>query len=161
MESLGGLLFPLLILLLFIPIFLSGRKQRRQMAQMQQLQSSLHPGDVVTTTSGLRGTVVDASYEETVDLEIADGVVTTWLRAAVREKVLGSGAADPVETESGPAPAVGSDGAGLTGPATTPPAVPPVAKPATPARTDGPDAPLSDTFSDPTSDANGTAGPRP
>ena len=33
MESLGGLLFPLLILLLFIPIFLSGRKQRRQMQE--------------------------------------------------------------------------------------------------------------------------------
>jgi preprotein translocase subunit YajC len=92
MESLGGLLFPLLILLLFIPIFLSGRKQRRQMQTMQQLQSSLETGDVVTTTSGLRGTVVDASYEETVDLEIADGVVTTWLRQAVRDKVLDAGA---------------------------------------------------------------------
>jgi preprotein translocase subunit YajC len=91
MESLGGLLFPLLILLLFIPIFLSGRKQRRQAQQMQQLQRSLDVGDVVTTTSGLRGTVVDSSYEETVDLEIADGVVTTWLRAAVRDKVVDSG----------------------------------------------------------------------
>ncbi len=88
MDSLGGLLFPLLILLLFIPIFLSGRKQRRQMQEMQQLQSSLEVGDVVTTTSGLRGTVVDASYEDTVDLEIADDVVTTWLRAAIRDKVV-------------------------------------------------------------------------
>ena len=87
MESIGGLLFPLFILLLFVPIFLSGRKQRRQVQEMQQLQSSLEDGDVVTTTSGLRGTVVDASYQDTIDLEIADGVVTTWLRAAVREKV--------------------------------------------------------------------------
>ena len=54
---------------------------------MQALQSSLEPGDIVSTTSGLRGTVVDASYEDTVDLEIADGVVTTWVRAAVREKI--------------------------------------------------------------------------
>ena len=54
---------------------------------MQALQTALEPGDVVMTTSGLRATVVDASYEETVDLEIADGVVTTWVRAAVREKV--------------------------------------------------------------------------
>jgi preprotein translocase subunit YajC len=82
-----SLLFPLLILVLFIPIFLSGRRQRRQQAEMQALQSSLEPGDVVMTTSGLRGTVVDASYEETIDIEIADGVVTTWVRAAVREKV--------------------------------------------------------------------------
>ena len=54
---------------------------------MQSLQSSLEPGDIVSTTSGLRATVVDASYEDTVDLEIADGVVTTWVRAAVREKI--------------------------------------------------------------------------
>jgi preprotein translocase subunit YajC len=81
------LLFPLLILVLFIPIFLSGRKQRRQVQEMKQLQASLEPGDVVTTTSGLRGTVVDTSYEDTIDLEIADGVVTTWIRAAVRDKL--------------------------------------------------------------------------
>jgi len=99
MESLGGLLFPLLILLLFIPIFLSGRKQRRQMQEQQKLQSALQIGDVVTTTSGLRGTVVDAAYEDTIDLEIADGVVTTWLRAAVRERVLDSSASDAPTSE--------------------------------------------------------------
>ncbi len=88
-----SLLFPLFILLLFIPIFLSGRKQRRQQAEMQQMQSELEAGDIVVTTSGLRATVVDASYEETVDLEIADDVVTTWVRAAVREKVV---ATEPV-----------------------------------------------------------------
>jgi preprotein translocase subunit YajC len=82
-----SLLFPLLILLLFIPIFLQSRRQRRQVAEMQQLQSSLEPGDVIITTSGMRGTVVDSSYEDTIDIEIADGVVTTWVRAAVREKV--------------------------------------------------------------------------
>jgi len=81
------LLFPLLILLLFIPIFLSGRRQRRQMKEMQEMQASLEAGDVVMTTSGLRGTIVDASYEDTLDIEIADGVVTTWVRGAVREKV--------------------------------------------------------------------------
>ena len=82
-----SLLFPILILLLFIPIFLSSRKQKRAQAEMAALQSSLEPGDIVSTTSGLRGTIVDASYEDTVDLEIADGVVTTWVRAAIREKI--------------------------------------------------------------------------
>jgi preprotein translocase subunit YajC len=81
------LLFPLLILLLFIPIFLSGRRQRRQMQEMQKMQSALEAGDVIVTTSGLRGTVVDASYEDTLDIEIADGVVTTWVRGAIKEKV--------------------------------------------------------------------------
>ncbi|WP_433284717.1 preprotein translocase subunit YajC [Pseudonocardia sp. CA-142604] len=105
-----SLLFPLLILLLFIPIFLSGRRQRRQMAETQALQQSLENGDVVVTTSGLRGTVIDASYEDTVDLEIADGVVTTWLRAAIREKVTHH---DPVEEptviDSSPAPVAPAD----------------------------------------------------
>ncbi|MFP5021457.1 preprotein translocase subunit YajC [Pseudonocardia phyllosphaerae] len=77
----------LIILLLFVPLFLNGRKQRRQMQQTQAMQTALEDGDVVITTSGLRGTITDASYEDTVDLEIADGVVTTWLRAAIREKV--------------------------------------------------------------------------
>ncbi|HEX3261500.1 MAG TPA: preprotein translocase subunit YajC [Pseudonocardia sp.] len=94
-----SLLFPILILLLFIPIFLSSRKQKRVQQQMQALQSSLEPGDIVSTTSGLRATVVDASYEDTVDLEIADGVVTTWVRAAVREKIAGE---EPVHAEEPP-----------------------------------------------------------
>ena len=107
-----SLLFPLFILLLFIPIFLSGRKQRKQMAEMQQLQASLEPGDIVVTTSGLRGTVVDASYEDTIDLEIADDVVTTWVRAAVREKVvagLDDETADPVEPAAHAPPSLTKD----------------------------------------------------
>ncbi len=101
--DLTSLLFPLLILLLFIPIFLSGRRQRKQMQEMQALQNALEPGDVVMTTSGLRGTVVDASYEDTIDLEIADGVVTTWVRAAVKNKVPAEPAAPVVAADDEPA----------------------------------------------------------
>lgn len=86
-TSIMSLLPFLIILLLFVPLFLNGRKQRRQMAQTQAMQAALETGDVVITTSGLRGTITDDSYEDTIDLEIAEGVVTTWLRAAVREKV--------------------------------------------------------------------------
>ncbi|BBG01884.1 MULTISPECIES: preprotein translocase subunit YajC [Pseudonocardia] len=86
-SGLLSLLPFLIILLLFVPLFLNGRKQRRQMAETQAMQQALEDGDVVVTTSGLRGTITDASYEDTIDLEIADGVVTTWLRAAIREKV--------------------------------------------------------------------------
>lgn len=104
-----SLLFPLLILLLFIPIFLSGRRQRRQAAETKALQEALEVDDVVITTSGLRGTVVDASYEETIDLEIADGVITTWVRAAIREKV--TPVADDAALSDGthPEPALGDD----------------------------------------------------
>ena len=144
MDSLGGLLFPLLILLLFIPIFLSGRKQRRQMQTMQQLQSSLEVGDVVTTTSGLRGTVVDVSYEETVDLEIADDVVTTWMRVAVRDKV----AETPADPAADLAPEV-TAGGGTAAPVADPDLDGPVMR-TDPARIDPADTP---------SDANGTHRP--
>lgn len=94
-----SLLFPIIILLLFIPIFLSSRKQKRAQAEMATLQTSLEAGDVVSTTSGLRGTVVDASYEDTIDLEIAEGVVTTWVRAAIRERI--TTADEPVTADVG------------------------------------------------------------
>jgi preprotein translocase subunit YajC len=87
MGNLGSLMFPLLLVLLAVPLFLSARKQKRAMAEQQALQNSLAPGDKVMTTSGLYGTVADASHETTIDIEISEGVVTRWLRAAIREKV--------------------------------------------------------------------------
>lgn len=88
MGGLGNLMFPLLLVLLAVPLFLSARKQKRAMAEQQSLQNSLAPGDKVMTTSGLYGTVADASHDTTIDIEISEGVVTRWLRAAIREKVV-------------------------------------------------------------------------
>lgn len=81
-----NLIFPLLIVVLAVPLFLSARKQKRVAAQQKELQSSIQVGDRVMTTSGLYGTVAGTT-EDTFDLEIAPGMVTTWLRAALREKV--------------------------------------------------------------------------
>jgi preprotein translocase subunit YajC len=82
------LLLPLLlVLVLAVPLVMSTRKQKKQQAAQQDLQNSLAPGDRVMTTSGLYGTVADTSGDTTIDIEIAPGVVTTWLRLAVREKV--------------------------------------------------------------------------
>jgi len=82
------LLLPLLlVLVLAVPLIMSSRKQKKQQAAQQDLQNSLAPGDRVMTTSGLYGTVADTSGDNTIDIEIAPGVVTTWLRLAVREKV--------------------------------------------------------------------------
>lgn len=83
-----GLLLPLLLMLVVaIPLVMGTRKQKKAAAQQQELQASLKDGDRVMTTSGLYATVADASDEGTIDLEVADGVVTTWLRQAVREKI--------------------------------------------------------------------------
>jgi preprotein translocase subunit YajC len=85
--NLSQLLPFLLIAVLIIPMVLMSRKQKRAQAQQQELQNSINVGDRVMTTSGLYARVAGTDDEATVDLEIAEGVITTWLRAAVREKV--------------------------------------------------------------------------
>ncbi|MGH3902841.1 MAG: preprotein translocase subunit YajC [Pseudonocardiaceae bacterium] len=82
------LLLPLLfIAVLAIPLLLGSRRQKRALAEARRLQDSLTVGDRVMTTSGLHGTIVGTADATTVDLEIAPGVRTTWLRAAIREKI--------------------------------------------------------------------------
>lgn len=91
------LLLPLLfIAVLALPLFLNARRQKRAMADAQRLQNSLTDGDRVMTTSGLHGTVVGNADETTIELEIAPGVRTTWLRAAIREKITDDGG-EPTE----------------------------------------------------------------
>jgi preprotein translocase subunit YajC len=84
----NSLLLPLLLMLVVaVPLIMGTRKQKRAAAAQKELQGGLSEGDRVMTTSGLYGTVADTSSETTIDVEIAPGVVTTWLRQAVREKV--------------------------------------------------------------------------
>jgi preprotein translocase subunit YajC len=84
----NNLLLPLLLMLVVaVPLVMGSRKQKKAAAAQKELLSSLSPGDRVMTTSGLYGTVADSSSDDTIDVEIAPGVVTTWLRQAVREKV--------------------------------------------------------------------------
>ncbi|MGH3913871.1 MAG: preprotein translocase subunit YajC [Pseudonocardiaceae bacterium] len=77
----------LLIAALALPLILGSRRQKRMMAEAHRLQSSLVVGDRVLTTSGLQATVVSTTHEDSVELEIAPSVRTTWLRAAIREKI--------------------------------------------------------------------------
>jgi preprotein translocase subunit YajC len=81
-------LLPMLLLfgLLGLMMFFMSRRQRRAVQQQQELQASLTIGDKVMTTSGLYGTIVGTT-DDTIDLEIAPGFETTWVRAAIREKV--------------------------------------------------------------------------
>jgi preprotein translocase subunit YajC len=82
-------------LVLFLPFLLimggfmyfASRKQRRAMQSTIDLHESLEIGDRVHTTSGLHATVV-ALTDDTVDLEIAPGVVTTWMKLAIRDRIL-------------------------------------------------------------------------
>ncbi|ORA09357.1 preprotein translocase subunit YajC [Mycobacterium arosiense] len=82
-------------LILFLPfllimggfMYLASRRQKRAMQATIDLHESLRPGDRVHTTSGLQATVV-AITEDNVDLEIAPGVVTTWMKLAIRDRIL-------------------------------------------------------------------------
>jgi preprotein translocase subunit YajC len=82
-------------LIMFLPFVLilggfmyaSSRRQKRAMQATIDLHESLRPGDRVHTTSGMEATVA-AIADDTVDLEIAPGVVTTWMKLAIRDRIL-------------------------------------------------------------------------
>ena len=94
-------------LVLFLPFLLimggfmyfASRRQRRAMQATIDLHDSLQPGDRVHTTSGLEATVT-AIADDTVDLEIAPGVVTTWMKMAIRDKILPDTDEDILEDEA-------------------------------------------------------------
>lgn len=82
-------------LVLFLPfllimggfMYLASRRQKRAMQATIDLHESLQPGDRVHTTSGMQATVV-ALTDDTVELEIAPGIVTTWMKLAIRDRIV-------------------------------------------------------------------------
>ncbi len=67
-------------------MFFASRRQRKAMQATIDLHESLQVGDRVHTTSGLQGTIASIT-DDTVDLEIAPGVVTRWMKLAIRDRV--------------------------------------------------------------------------
>ena len=83
-------------------MFIASRRQRRAMQATIDLHESLQVGDRVHTTSGLEATIAGIT-DDTVDLEIAPGVVTTWMKLAIRDRILPDDdeAADDLEESEG------------------------------------------------------------
>ncbi len=75
------ILLALAVILLFV---LPARQRKRMATQAQAMQESLTIGTPVMTTSGMHGTVARLT-DTTVDLEIAPGVVVTFVRPAILE----------------------------------------------------------------------------
>src|ERR1700736_3601727 len=81
-------------LIVFLPLlvilggfmFIASRRQKRAMQATIDLHESLQVGDRVHTTSGLQATIAGIT-DDTVDLEIAPGVVTTWMKLAIRDRI--------------------------------------------------------------------------
>jgi preprotein translocase subunit YajC len=103
------ILLALAVILLFV---MPARQRKRIAAQQQALQESLTVGAPVMTTSGLHGTVARLT-DTTVDLEIAPGVVVTFVRQAVLEVRKPAGNASGTAGDDAPGSAGGrpADGA--------------------------------------------------
>lgn len=90
-----------LILLVVVFYFLLIRPQRKRQQEQLRMQNSLAPGMRVMTTTGLFGDVVAVDGEDVI-LEIAPGVETRWVKAAIGRVV--------TPTESGGGAAAEGDG---------------------------------------------------
>ena len=84
MQNLAGFLPMIAILAAFM--YFASRKQKRAMQATIDLHESLQIGDRVRTHSGLEGTIA-ARGDNTVQLEIAPGVVTTWTLMSIQGRV--------------------------------------------------------------------------
>jgi preprotein translocase subunit YajC len=85
---------PLLFLLIALGAFMyfGSRRQKKAMQATINLHESLREGDRIHTSAGLEGTIRGIT-DDSVDLEIAPGVVTRWLKLAIRDRI------DPAEDE--------------------------------------------------------------
>ena len=95
--------FILLGLAVLLLVVLPARQRKRMQAQAQAMQDSLTLGTPVMTSSGLYGTVAGFG-EKTIDLEVAPGVVVTFVRQAileVRKPAVAAEAADEDGTDTG------------------------------------------------------------
>ncbi|HVD29909.1 MAG TPA: preprotein translocase subunit YajC [Mycobacteriales bacterium] len=94
MGDTAGALLPLLLLVLvgYFLILRPVRARNQALQQTRRMQDALTPGVEVMTTSGLFGRII-ALAADSVDLEIAPGVVVRWARAAIAE--VRSPAAEP------------------------------------------------------------------
>ena len=105
------LVFLPLIIIMGAFMFFASRRQRKAMQATIDLHESLTIGDRVHTTSGLQATITGIT-DDTVDLEIAPGVVTTWMKLAIRDRI--EDEADDADEVSGATELTDSDADRLT-----------------------------------------------
>ncbi|OBF18063.1 preprotein translocase subunit YajC [Mycobacterium kubicae] len=89
-------------------MYFASRRQRRAMQATIDLHESLQPGDRVHTTSGMEATIVSLT-DDTVDLEIAEGVVTRWMKLAIRDRILPDDEFDEYDIDVEPAEEASAD----------------------------------------------------
>jgi preprotein translocase subunit YajC len=107
----GGITLLLPLILIVGMIWFMSRTQRKQKSRQAETVAALQPGTKVITTSGQVG-IVEEVDDEYVTLEISDGVLVQFVKAAIGRVI-------PEETEDVAAdePADEADGATATEPA--------------------------------------------
>ncbi|ORA35071.1 preprotein translocase subunit YajC [Mycobacterium aquaticum] len=80
-----AIFLPLLIIMGAF-MFFASRRQKKAMQKTIDLHNSLQIGDRIHTTSGLQGTITGIT-DDNIHLEIAPGVITTWMKLAVRDRI--------------------------------------------------------------------------
>jgi preprotein translocase subunit YajC len=83
--------FALLAVLWFVMIVLP---QRRRIQAHTALLGALEPGDRIMSTAGIYGTL-RAIGDETVDVEIADGITVTLAKGAVASRIDETAGSEP------------------------------------------------------------------
>ncbi|MBB2914996.1 preprotein translocase subunit YajC [Streptosporangium becharense] len=80
----GGNYSSLIMIALMVVVFyfLLIRPQRKRQQEQIQMQNSITPGTRVMTTTGLFATVVAIDADDVI-LEVAPGVETRWVKAAI------------------------------------------------------------------------------
>ena len=81
------LTFVPLILIVGVLYMLMIRPQQRRTRQQRTMQSAIEPGDEVVTIGGIYGEVTEVD-DETVVVEIADGVEVRFVRGAISRKLV-------------------------------------------------------------------------
>ena len=77
------LLLPILLILMYLVLL---RPQQQRLRSQRQLVASLNVGDEIVTAGGMIGRIV-ALTDERASIEVADGVVIDFLRAAVSRRL--------------------------------------------------------------------------
>ncbi|MEV0588963.1 preprotein translocase subunit YajC [Nonomuraea sp. NPDC050310] len=82
MQGSGLSTILMLVLMVVAFWFLLIRPQKKRQQEAVKMQNSLTPGTRVMTTTGLFGTIVAIDHEDVI-IEVAPGVETRWVKAAI------------------------------------------------------------------------------
>ncbi len=95
----GGSFLLIVVASIVLMVVLFRRSQRTARRRTAEMQGAVAVGSQVITTAGIHATVV-ATDDDTVDLEISDGVVVTFAKGAVSRVVSSPEDVEEDETES-------------------------------------------------------------